>query len=90
MKIEFDTDEIIKQLREDIESSIEPFIDHIIEQRVAEEISCALNKQLDHIEKTPYNIIHHRVYAMLDKYIEQEIKNRVFEQECKERRNEKC
>lgn len=86
MKIEFDTDEIIEQLKEDIMDRIEPFIDKIIEQRVSGEISHVLNKQLDHIEKTPYNIIHHRVYAMLDKYIEQEVKDRIFEQECNERR----
>lgn len=81
MKIEIDTDEIIEQVKEEIADTIDGWISRLVEERVNSQVMIALNKQLDRIEKTPYNIIHHRVYAMLDKYIEQEIKNRVFEQE---------
>lgn len=81
MKIEIDTDEIIEQVKEEIADRIDGWICGLVEERVNSQVMIALNKQLDHIEKTPYSIIHHRIYAMLDKYIEQEIKNRVFEQE---------
>ena len=81
MKIEVDTDEIIEQIKEDISDRIDYWIKCKIEQLVSSQVMLALNKQLDHIEKTPYNIIHHRVYAMLDKYIEQEVKARIEEQE---------
>lgn len=82
MKIEIDTDDIIEQVKEDISDRMDFWIKSKIEQLVSSQVMLALNKQLDHIEKTPYNIIHHRIYAMLDKYIEQEVKNRIWEQEC--------
>jgi len=82
MKIEIDTDDIIEQVKEEIADRIDGWICRLVEERVNSQVMIALNKRLDHIEKTPYNIINHRVYVMLDKYIEQEIKNRVFEQEC--------
>lgn len=82
MKIEIDTDEIIEQVKEEIADRIDGWICGLVEERVNSQVMIALNKRLDHIEKTPYNVIHHRLYNMLDKYIEQEIKNRVFEQEC--------
>jgi len=81
MKIEIDTDEIIEQIKGDIDYRLDSIIQKKVEQIVSSQVMLALNKQLDHIEKTPYNIIHHRVYAMLDKYIEQEVKARIEEQE---------
>lgn len=86
MKIEFDTDEILAQLRDEIEDLMDGIVRRKVQEIVSGEVMYVLNKELDHIEKTPYNIIHHRIYAMLDKYIEQEVKDRIFEQECNGRR----
>ena len=88
MKIEIDTDDIIEQVKEEIADRIDGWICRLVEERVNSQVMIALNKQLDHIEKTPYNIIHHRLYVMLDKYIEKEIQARIEEQEWNDKRSE--
>ena len=87
MKIEIDTDDIIEQIKEDISDRIDYWIRNKVDEIVSAQVMVALNKQLDKLEKTPYNVIHHRVYNMLDRYIEQEVENRIWEQECNGQRN---
>lgn len=78
MNIEINTEEIAKEIEEEIKYTVGAWINSIVEQRVSTEVSRVLNERLDRIEKTPYEIINYRISAALDKYIEQEVEKRAL------------
>ena len=80
MKINIDTKGILEQLTGEIKEKIDYLVDTEIRSIIRGEIYDTAKEEMDHIEETPYNIIHHRVYAMLDKYIEKEVEERIINQ----------